>query len=875
MKELLRTHPKLHQTFLNDNLEKDYQVVAGKNAAELLAGYHTDRQGLSQEQAAALLNANGKNLTTDQHKIRWYTFLLKSFWDEFIIVLILLAIVSLFLQDTLGAMIIFILACISVGIRFTQNYSAYRQSEKLKTMLHSTVFVRRDHEAVKINIEDIVVGDLVELNVGSLIPADLRLLEAKDFYISQSMFTGESIPVEKRAEAADTTLSSTELANICLMGSNVVSGSGLGVIVKTGKATYLGHISRIAQQNKGKTNFEKGLSQVTNTLVKYMIFIVLGVFIINGLVKKDWLAAFMFSISVAVGITPGMLPMIVNSTLSKGAIFLARKKTLVKNINAIQNLGAIDILCTDKTGTLTMDNIVLQRYLNTRGEYDLNVLDYAYMNSYFSEGIKNLIDRAILAYGAEKNTKADVDKYTKIDEIPFDYNRRKMSVVVRDSDGHFRIITKGAIEDILKVCTTVKDGDSIQQITAEITERINLHADELSQDGLHVIAIAEKTEYAGEENFSVKDENEMTFIGYVAFLDPPKPGVNEAIKALNDAGVAVKVLTGDSPVVAAYICKKVGLDVSAPVLTGNDIEAMNDAELKSAVLEHTVFARLAPMQKERVVKALRSENHVVGYLGDGVNDAPSLRIADVGISVDTATDIAKESSDIILLEKDLMILKDGIFEGRKIYGNIMKYMKMALSSNFGNVFSVLVASIFLPFLPMLPIQILIQNLIYDMSQIAIPWDRVDAEFIEKPRQWNIHGLTRFMNTMGGVSSIYDMLTFISLWFILKYNNPSSQSFFQTGWFIEGLISQCLIVHFIRTSKVAFLQSRADIRLLLTTGISIAFALLNPIIFHQVTEFHFEIMPGAYYLFLALILAAYVVTIEIVKRIYIKINGEWL
>ncbi|MCL2322684.1 MAG: magnesium-translocating P-type ATPase, partial [Oscillospiraceae bacterium] len=695
----------------NVHMEQEYKEFSSYSLNDLKNKLQTDESGLKDAEALKRLDSNGKNTTTSDKLQPWYIFLVKSFADEFIIVLLILGTVSVALQDPLGGSIIYILALISAIIRFVQDYTSYLNSQKLKSMLHTLVDVRRDGELTKKNIEDIVVGDVVELGPGSIIPADLRVISSKDLFISQSMFTGESIPIEKSNIESDTSKESTELNNICLMGCNVVNGSGVGVVIKTGKSTYMGHIAASVETNKQTTNFESGIKQVTNVLIRYMSVVVVGVFFINGIFKHNWLQAFMFSISVAVGITPGMLPMIINTTLSKGAIFLARKKTIVKNISSIQNLGAIDVLCTDKTGTLTIDNVELQRYMNVHGQDDITILDYAFMNSFFSTGIKNLIDKAIIAYGNEHGIKTDIEIYKKIDEIPFDYDRKRMSVVVQDKDGNNRIITKGAMEEIIKICTSVKDGNDIIPIHDDQMKQILGHSDELGNDGMHVIAICEKTEYPGINEFSPKDECDMTFIGYVAFLDPPKPDVKEAISALYNVGVDIKVLTGDSPLVAQHICSEVGMH-STNVLSGVDIEAKTDDELKPIIEKTNIFARLAPMQKERVVMLLRKNGHVVGYMGDGVNDAPSLRNADVGISVDSATDIAKESSDIILLEKSLMVLKDGIYEGRKIYGNIMKYMKMSLSSNFGNVFSVLVASIFLPFLPMIPIQILIQNMVY-------------------------------------------------------------------------------------------------------------------------------------------------------------------
>lgn len=855
-------------------LEANYKKFAAMDSAGVLSALGCTDAGLTSAEAETRLAQYGLNQVRSTKATPWYVFLLKSFLDEFIFVLLLLGVVSLFLKDHLGAGIIFLLAVISAALRFVQDYNAYRASEKLRTMIHSHVDVRRDGALDKVDIDKVTVGDIVELGSGSIVPADLYLLSARDLFISQSMFTGESLPVGKEAGPCDISKNSAELENICLMGCDVRSGSGVGVVIQTGRDTYLGSISQTVERGKSKTNFEKGLDVITKTMLRYMVVVVLCVFTINGFVKKDWLSAFMFSISVAVGITPGMLPMIVNAALARGAQFLAQKKTIVKNLSAIQNLGAIDVLCTDKTGTLTADAIVLQRYLDADGEQDRSILDYVYLNSYFSTGIKNLIDRAILSYGEENGVKTDVADYTKIDEIPFDYERRRMSVVIQSSDGQHRLITKGATEELIKACSFVRRGAVNLPLTAEAAQKVLQNAESLGNEGMHVIAVAEKWEQIDVETFCGADEKDMTFLGYVAFLDPPKPDVAKAVHALYDAGVDVKVLSGDAKPVVSNICHQVGIrDESA--LTGDEIEAMDDAALKKAVEQTNVFARLAPMQKQRVVETLRSNGHVVGYMGDGVNDAPPLRSADVGISVDTATDIAKESSDIILLEKSLSVLTDGIYEGRRIYGNIMKYMKMALSGNFGNVFSVLIASIFLPFLPMIPIQMLLQNLVYDFTQIAIPWDNVDAEFMRTPKKWDTRSLSRFMNVLGPVSSVFDAATFAVLWFILGYRTAGQDIFFQTGWFIEGLISQTIIVHFIRTAKIPFLQSRSDIRLIFSSFCGILAALAIPIALHTITGFHFTIMPGVYYGWLVLILACYAVAIEAVKRVYIKKTGEWL
>ncbi|MCX8074923.1 MAG: magnesium-translocating P-type ATPase [Clostridia bacterium] len=860
----------------NEEFNNKYYEYAKYSKEDILNVLNTSTEGISNNEAYIRINKNGRNIVVENKKKPWYYFLIKSFMDQFIIVLILLGTVSLFLDDTLGAIIIYILAVISAFIRFMQEYSAHVIDTKLKNMIKSTTDIKRkDNESItEINIEELVEGDIIELGAGSIIPADLRVLECKDLFISQSIFTGESVPVEKYSTNTRDDLGVIYLDNICYMGSNVVSGSASCVVIKTGKSTYLGNIASQIGEEKEVTNFEVGISKITKLIIRYMAVIVIFVFIINGMVKQDWLQSLLFAISVAVGITPGMLSMIINVNLSKGSKTLASKKTVVKNINSIQNLGAIDVLCTDKTGTLTIDKVVLQKYMNVDGEEDLKVLDYAFLNSYYSTGIKNLIDRAIIEYGVEHKVKEETSGYKKIDEIPFDYNRKKMSIVVETPTGKHRLITKGALEEILKICTSVRQNDNVVSLTAEMISKINENADKLHSQGMHVIAICEKLEYPGENIFNSEDEQEMTFIGYIAFLDPPKPDVKESLEELAKAGITVKVLTGDSAAVTKNICSQVGISYNN-VLTGADIDKLTDDELKIEIENTNIFSRLAPLQKERVVHLLRQNGHVVGYMGDGVNDAPSLRAADIGISVDTATDIAKESSDIILLEKSLMVLKDGVIEGRRIYGNIMKYLKMTLSANFGNVFSVLVGSIFLPFLPMIPIQIIIQSLIYDLSQIAIPFDTVDEEFLEKPKKWDTKDLKHFMNTLGITSSVFDVATFLVLWFVLGFNSVDKQIYFQTGWFIEGLISQTLIVHFIRTSKIPFIESIANKGLLITTSLSVVFAIGAQYIFREVREFNFAVVPNNYYLYLIAILFTYFLAVQIVKKLYIKKYGNWL
>ena len=622
------------------------------------------------------------------------------------------------------------------------------------------------------------------------------------------------------------------------------------------------------------TNFQKGMDGITKLLIRYMVVVSIAVFIIYAFIRKDFMEAMLFALSVAVGITPTMLPMIVNVNLTKGTKTLAKKKTLVKNTEAIQNLGAIDVLCTDKTGTLTMDKIVLQKYIDVTGKEDLSILEYAYLNSYYGTGMKNLVDRAIVSYGDEHDIKNKIESYVKVDEIPFDYTRKRMSVVVEQKNGSHRMITKGALEEIIKICTKVKVDNKIQEITEEMKNQIQENAKKMAQQGMQVIVLASKREYRGKNIFDVSDESNMVFVGFVAFLDPPKKEVKETIQKLKEYGVTTKIITGDNPYATQNICNLVGIE-NKEILIGTEIDKLSDEELSKKVESVNVFARMNPMQKERIIKTLKSNGHVVGYMGDGVNDAPSLHNADVGICVDTATDIAKEASDIILLEKSLGVIYNGVIEGRKVYGNIIKYMKMALSSDFGDVFSIFLASIFLPFLPLLPIQMLIQDFLYDFSQIAIPYDDVDKEFLLKPRKWDTKGLGRFMNVMGPVSSIIDVFAFLAFWFLLGYNSQATESYFQTAWFVECLISETLIIHFVRTEKIPFVQSRANPILTVLTSVTIVGTIITPILLHNIKSFHFEILPPVYYLIIVWLLIAYVVIVQIVKKWYIKKYGAWL
>ena len=849
----------------NEILEK-YKKIAQKNKDDILNEFATNTEkGLNDKIVEQRLDENGDNIVVKEEKHSWFYFFVNSFKDKFILILVILAIINqLISNDKIGTIIIFAIGFVSAMIRFAQDYSTYKFNQTLKSQLFSNATVVRNGKEKNIKTEKVVKGDIIHLNAGSIIPADVMIIENKDLFLNQSVFTGESVPVEKTNTYSDTN-EIFSLSNVCLMGTSVISGNATAVVINTGFSTYLGSMGKQIDSKKEITNFEKGMNNITKLLIRYMVVVSIAVFVIYAFIRKDILEAILFALSVAVGITPTMLPMIVNVNLTKGTKTLAKKKTLVKNIQSIQNLGAIDILCTDKTGTLTLDKIILQKYINVEGNEDLSILEYAFLNSYYSTGMKNLVDRAIITYGNQHNIKDRILDYKKVDEIPFDYTRKKMSVVV-EHDGHYRTITKGALEEVLKGCTTAKINNEHKPLTEELIENINSNAQRLAKQGMQVIALASKREYS--------DENKMTFIGFVAFLDPPKKEVKGTIKKLKEYGVTTKILTGDNQYATENICRLVGIP-NEKVLIGADIDKMSDDELSKEVEKVNVFARMNPLQKERIIKILKKNGHVVGYMGDGVNDAPSLHNADVGICVNTATDIAKEASDIILLEKSLKVILNGVLEGRKVYGNIIKYMKMALSSDFGDVFSIFIASIFLPFLPLLPIQMLIQDFLYDFSQIAIPYDNVDKEFLLKPKKWDTKGLGTFMNVMGPVSSIIDVLAFLAFWFILGYNGEAYETYFQTAWFVECLISETLIIHFVRTSKILFVQSKPSPMLFGLTMVTIVGTILAPILLHNVSAFHFEILPLKYYGIIAGLTALYVVLVQVVKKIYIKKVGEWL
>ncbi|WP_070411823.1 magnesium-translocating P-type ATPase [Pseudomonas lundensis] len=869
-------------------------AAAHSDSAELidLLGTHTD--GLSEAEAQALRQQHGLNEVEHEQPLSRWVHLWHCYKNPFNLLLTLLAGVSLATDDVQAAVVIGTMVVLSTVLRFWQEAKSNKAADALKAMVSNTATVmRRDFSAdaapvfgkfygaslhikgaqrIELPIKQLVPGDLIVLSAGDMIPADCRVLSAKDLFVSQAAMTGESMPVEKFPHQADRdTRNPLELENIVYMGTNVVSGAATAVVLTTGNATYFGALAqRVGATDRGPTSFQTGVNKVSWLLIRFMFVMAPLVLFINGFTKGDWPEALLFALSVAVGLTPEMLPMIVTSTLAKGAVFLSRKKVIVKRLDAIQNFGAMDVLCTDKTGTLTQDKIFLARHVDIWGQESDDVLEMAYLNSYHQTGLKNLLDVAVLEH-VEVHRELNVGTaYSKVDEIPFDFNRRRMSVVVAERDRPHVLICKGAVEEVLSVCQYVRHGDAQEVLTDELLARIRSVTAAFNEEGLRVVGVAARSMPRGRDTYTLADEQGLTLIGYVAFLDPPKESTAPALKALAEHGVAVKVLTGDNELVTAKICREVGLDQQG-LLLGNDIERMSDAELAVAVETTNVFAKLTPTHKERIVRLLKANGHVVGFMGDGINDAPALRTADIGISVDSAVDIAKEAADIILLEKSLMVLEEGVLEGRRTFANMLKYIKMTASSNFGNVFSVLVASAFIPFLPMLPMHLLVQNLLYDVSQIAIPFDNVDDEMLKKPQRWQPADVGRFMLFFGPISSIFDILTFCLMWYVFQANTPEHQTLFQSGWFVVGLLTQTLIVHMIRTPKIPFLQSRAAMPLLVMTGVIMAIGIFLPM-GPLASYFKLEALPPLYFVFLPVILLAYMGLTQAVKGFYIRKFG---
>ncbi len=844
---------------------------ARADADTLLQQLGSRLDGLSAAEAAARLKQSGLNEIAREKR----QSPLRRLWDNvrnpLVILLTALGVLSFLTGDLRATVVIFVMVVLGIVLRFYQELRADNAAEKLQAMVSNTATVVRAGADKEVALKLLVPGDIVRLAAGDMVPADVRVLSAKDLFLNQATLTGEALPVERHAGPPPADVQNPlELSNLCFLGSNVESGSATAVVIHTGDQTYFGSLAASIVGQRVLTSFDKGINKFTWLMIRFIVVMVPAVFLLNGLSKHNWLEAFLFAMAVAVGLTPEMLPMIVTVNLSQGALAMARKKVIVKRLNAIQNFGAMDVLCADKTGTLTQGKIVLEKHLDVHGDPSDKVLQYGYLNSYFHTGLKNLLDEAILDHEElEERLKAN-EKFRKVDEVPFDFVRRRMSVVVEDETGLNTLICKGAVDEVMSLCSRVElNGEVMPVVPAEDAQRRRL-VDELNGQGFRVIALAYKQMPGASDEpvYSVKDEAGLILLGFLSFLDPPKDTAAEALKRLRKLNVQVKILTGDNDIITAHICQEVGMPVQH-LLLGSQIEAMSDGELAAAATATSVFARLVPAHKERIIRALQSQGHVTGFMGDGINDAPALKAADVGISVDSAVDIAKESSDIILLENNLLILEQGVMEGRRVFGNIVKYIKMAASSNFGNMFSVVGASAFLPFLPMLPIQVLTNNLLYDFSQTAIPSDAVDNDWLVKPRQWTISEIQRFILFIGPISSIFDYATFfIMLYVFHAWNNAP---LFQTGWFVESLFTQTLIIHVIRTNKIPFIESRASWPLILTSLLIVtagAGLTVSPL----AATLGFVPLPALYWLLLAFMLVGYVTLTQVVKTWFIRRYG---
>ncbi|MBC7444497.1 MAG: magnesium-translocating P-type ATPase [Polaromonas sp.] len=876
-----------------DQLSRQLSQQAQAGLPDLLAQLNSRKDGLSDTEADAIRARVGPNEVEHEKPMPWWLHLWLSYKNPFNLLLTVLAVVSYYTEDIKAAIVIGSMVILSTLLRFVQERRSNQAALALKELVSNKATVIRQGSAAaaaadaqryfdislsvkpaspqELPIKLLVPGDIVLLSAGDMIPADCRVMVAKDLFVSQSAMTGESLPVEKFPDATGQTEGALAMPNLVFMGTNVVSGSATVLVLATGNSTYFGMLATRVTANTREINaFQIGVNKVSWLLIRFAFVMVPIVFLINGFTKGDWPEAFLFALSVAVGLTPEMLPMIVTSTLAKGAVLLSRKKVIVKRLDAIQNFGAMDVLCTDKTGTLTQDKIALARHTDVFGKESEEVLGFAYLNSFYQTGLKNLLDRAVLEHFEVEKELQLAKNYTKIDEVPFDFVRRRMSVVVSERNDHHELICKGAVEEVVAACSRVRDGDQTVALDAAMLERVHRVTRDLNEEGLRVVAVAVKEIPPSQVAYSVADESELTLIGYIAFLDPPKESTAPALRALAANGIAVKVLTGDNELVTAEVCRQVGLVVEGMVL-GPQIDRMDDPTLALAVEQHTIFAKLSPLNKERIVRSLRANGHIVGFMGDGINDAPALRAADIGISVDTAVDIAKEAADIILLERSLMVLEEGVVEGRKTFANMLKYIRMTASSNFGNVFSVLIASVFLPFLPMLPLQLLVQNLLYDVSQITVPFDNVDAELVTQPLKWNPDDISRFMVFFGPLSSIFDITTFVVMWYVFKANAAEHQSLFQSGWFVVGLLTQTLIVHMIRTPKIPFIESRAAWPLLVMTLVIMAVGIFLPM-GPLAGYFKLEALPMAYFGWLAAILVAYALLTTLMKRYYIRRFG---
>ena len=856
-----------------------YERQCTSSVEEFLKENNFKKRGLTSQEVKNNLNKYGKNIMKQKKPKQWYNYLFESLFSTFNLILLGIVLV-LFYTDIIlttppsyaNIVVILVLILVSTLLEFFEVYRSNKAAEKLKNLVSVKTSVLRNGKVVKVPSENITVGDVVVLSAGDLIPADLRIIESKDLYVVQSSLTGESDSVKKVSESEQNGKIEdiTELDTICFMGTNVMSGSARGIVISVGDSTYFGKVADNITDEKPKTSFQKGIESVSKLLIRFMLVLIPITFIVNA-AKHGTITAFTFAVAIAIGITPLLLPVILSSSLAKGATRMSKKKTIVKRLDSIQSFGAMNILCTDKTGTLTEDKIVLEKYLDIKGEEDTRVLKHAFLNAYFQTGLKGNIDEAVIARTAKTELKGIEEKYEKIDEIPFDFSRRRLSVVVSDRKKK-QLITKGAVEEILSICTMVDYKGEVSEITREIKQNILNITKDLNKQGLRVVAVAQKNDINDIKTFSVKDESKMVLIGFIGFLDPPKESAKDAIARLNRDGIRVIVLTGDNEYVTKAICDKVGINTDKIVL-GNKVDKLSDTALRRLLKKTNVYAKLSPIQKARIVRILKEAGNVVGYMGDGINDAPSMHNAEVGISVDTAVDITKETADIILLEKDLDVLTDGVLEGRKTFGNLQKYIKMAVSFNFGEVLSVLIASILLPFFPITPIQLLVQSLIYDLGQLSIPYDNVDKEYLQKPRKWNMKSLKRFMLWMGPASSVFDLMVFSILWFGFKLRSPDA-ALFQSIWFSYGVVSNLVGLHIIRTAKTPFIESNSSKAVYATSiGLSII-AILIPFTFIG-SYIGLVPIPFKYFTIILLVPVLYCLLATIVKKQYIKKYKEWL
>ena len=860
-------------------IEKKLKDNSKIKVEDLLKKYKTSMEGISVVEVDERIEEYGKNIIEVNSNNSILHMLKDAFFNPFNIVLMIVAVIT-FITDIVIAtkkdyatfILIVSTILISVIISMWQQTKSENAAKKLKKMINNKMDVIRDNIQTTIDLENVVPGDIVKLSSGDMIPGDVRFLETKDLFIDQAALTGESNPVEKFSVLKDYE-TVTDISNIGFMGTNIVSGSAIAMVLSTGKDTFFGSMAKFIYSANEKNSFEKGIDDISKLLIKFMIVLVPIILIINCITTRDILSSLIFAITIAVGLTPEMLPVITTSTLAKGAVEMSKKRTIVKRLSSIQTFGQMNILCTDKTGTLTEDKVVLEKYMDVMGNESLRILKHAFLNSYFQTGLKNLIDVAIISRAEKENMNILKEKYKREDEIPFDFSRRRMSVVLRDDSGKRQLITKGAVDEIMSICSYIDlDGNAIE-LTDELRKKAYEVYEKNNKDGLRVLAIAQKNEIHDINTFGIQDESNMVLIGFVGFLDPPKESAQEAIKALKTYGVDTVILTGDSEGVAIKICKKVGIDTEN-CLTGRQIEELSDDELKDKVKNCHLFSKLTPLQKQRIVRIFQENGNTVGYMGDGINDSPPLKQADVGISVDTAVDIAKETADIILLEKDLNVLEQGVINGRKTFTNLLKYIKMATSGNFGNMLSVVIASVFLPFLPMLPVHILIQNLLNDFAQIGMPFDNVDEEYIKKPKTWNTNGIKKFMFNFGTISTVLDMMCFMVLWYVFGYNTLPTASLFQCGWFVFGILSQTLIIHMIRTSKIPFIESKSSKQLLISTFsvviITIAIAFTNIAIIFDLSK-----LPYSYLGWIGILMITYIISIQVYKKKYIRQNKEWL